>query len=210
MRLDIHVHTSERSPCSFVPAREAINRAKESQLDGLILTDHNYTWRQDDLDKLREDSDRGLLILSGQEYDGCGQHFLVFGLPIVSGIFLNPQDLVQAVHDQGGMIIVAHPFDPPIRWNLERIKEMGFDGIELYNACRTAPTQVQIQEAGSLGLATLGGSDYHGWEGMPSLGTCYTSLEGDCQDLDSFLLAVRNLKVQAHFSSPYRLRTVSS
>lgn len=114
--------------------------------------------------------------------------------------------MVRAVHDKGGIIIVAHPFDPPVRMGLERIKEMGFDGVELFNACRTAPTLAPVKVVERLGLASLGGSDYHGWEGMPYLSTCYIVVECDCWDLASFITAVRNLKVRACFKHRYRLR----
>ena len=39
-KLDLHVHTSETSPCGKIAARELVRLYKEAGYDGIVITDH--------------------------------------------------------------------------------------------------------------------------------------------------------------------------
>jgi predicted metal-dependent phosphoesterase TrpH len=41
MKIDLHVHTLERSPCSLASEDEQISTAIDRGLDGLAITDHD-------------------------------------------------------------------------------------------------------------------------------------------------------------------------
>lgn len=40
MKIDMHTHTQEGSPCSRVPVKEMIDRLIQKEFDGALLTDH--------------------------------------------------------------------------------------------------------------------------------------------------------------------------
>lgn len=78
---------------------------------------------------------------------------------------LDPAEAIRTVHDNGGVVFVAHPIfigeDYPDA--VEKLAQWGVDGLETYYKNYDAG-QVAAHEALAerLGLARSGGSDYHG------------------------------------------------
>jgi len=67
--IELHVHTSEHSPCSGISAVDLVMLVHEKGASGIVFTDHHYLWPDDEINSLREtvmvpDS---FVILSGQE-----------------------------------------------------------------------------------------------------------------------------------------------
>ena len=96
--------------------------------------------------------------------------YLASGQPAyVDRVRFSPGDSIRAIHDAGGLAVLAHP--PQLRCQnnaqLERIvrdlAERGLDGLEAY--CSDAsPEQTRhyMDLAKRFGLFVSGGSDYHG------------------------------------------------
>lgn len=78
---------------------------------------------------------------------------------------LEPPDAIKMVHDNGGVVFVAHAIfiAEDYAGPVEQLADWGIDGIETYYKHYT-PAQVAAHEqlATRLGLARSGGSDYHG------------------------------------------------
>jgi 3',5'-nucleoside bisphosphate phosphatase len=78
---------------------------------------------------------------------------------------LEPIDAIKIIHDNGGVVFVAHAVfigeDYPDA--IEQLARWGIDGVETYYKHYDAET-VRLHEelTASLGLARSGGSDYHG------------------------------------------------
>ena len=77
----------------------------------------------------------------------------------------SPEESIKTVHDNGGLVFVAHPVfisdDYPTV--VEQLAAWGADGVETYYKHYDAPTVTLHRElADRLGVATSGGSDYHG------------------------------------------------
>lgn len=77
----------------------------------------------------------------------------------------DPEETIKTVHDNGGLVFVAHPVfisdDYPVV--IEKLAGWGVDGVETYYKHYDAPTVTLHRDlADRLGLATSGGSDYHG------------------------------------------------
>ena len=133
---NLHIHT-HYSDGTAEPASVA-HAAQDAGLDFVIITDHNayHPEHAGWYDKV--------LLLVGQEIHAPDRshenHLLVFGakeeLVSLAG---DPQALVTAVHEQGGLSFLAHPYEhsgtfsnePEINWR--RWDVQGFDGIELWN-----------------------------------------------------------------------------
>ena len=116
MQADLHIHTNRYSGCSNIHPAEAIEAAARAGLDLIALTEHGIRWPDRELDHLLAQYGRpGLVVLPGQEV-ACYRRgvfqgeFLVFGYPESLGSNQTAEQLITTVHDQGGVVIAAHPF----------------------------------------------------------------------------------------------------
>ena len=73
-----------------------------------------------------------------------------------------PADVINRIHDAGGIASIAHPGLLKRDDWLPRFVGAGADAIEAYHTDHDAPTTARYTAlAGSLGVAVSGGSDYH-------------------------------------------------
>lgn len=88
-----------------------------------------------------------------------------------------PKDILTAIHEAGGIAVLAHPV---LYNNMELLDELiaeGLDGIEVWHPSADAETVESLQKlAKKNGLLMTGGSDFHGMYGVGSVsvGTCMT------------------------------------
>ncbi len=52
MRIDLHIHTSPRSACSYMDPNELVQEAQRLNLDGICLTEHQVVWDIAEVEKL--------------------------------------------------------------------------------------------------------------------------------------------------------------
>jgi predicted metal-dependent phosphoesterase TrpH len=108
MRIDLHIHTSPRSACSYLDPIELIREAGRLKLDGICLTEHQVVWDIDDVDKLVQEG--GIKIFRGNEFTTNQGDVLVFGFYEDIKELMIIQELREAVKAAGGFMIAAHPF----------------------------------------------------------------------------------------------------
>ena len=108
MRIDLHIHTSPRSACSYIDPHELIQEAQRLKLDGICLTEHQVLWDSADVEKLAREG--GIKIFQGNEFTTNQGDILVFGLYKDIKELLMIQDLREEVRKSGGFMIAAHPF----------------------------------------------------------------------------------------------------
>ena len=108
MRIDLHVHTSPRSPCSSLDPLALIQEARRLKLDGICLTEHQVVWDPQDVDKLAQDG--GIKIFRGNEFTTNQGDILVFGYEKDIKELLTIQELHDEVKTAEGFMIAAHPF----------------------------------------------------------------------------------------------------
>jgi hypothetical protein len=53
MIVEMHCHTSEHSACSHVAAVDLVQCAHEMGINAVVLTDHHYQWKPEELEGLR-------------------------------------------------------------------------------------------------------------------------------------------------------------
>ena len=171
MLIDLHVHTSEASPCSSAPVDMLIKEAHTIGIDGICITDHNYVWSKDAIDALRQK--HGFMVLAGNEITTDQGDMLVFGMyRDIKGI-IKIEDLKREVENADGFIIVAHPFRGFLNFNVgdlgltpeKAMKRSLFkyvDAVEVMNGKVTQKENLfALQVAEGLGLPVTGGSDAH-------------------------------------------------
>jgi predicted metal-dependent phosphoesterase TrpH len=171
MAIDLHVHTSDASPCSSAPVDAIIAEAKRIGLDGICLTDHNVVWDLGQVEELRQR--HGFLVLRGNEITTDQGDVIVFGLyRDIKGI-IALEELRAEVSKADGFMIAAHPFRGFLTFGIGQLgltpeKAMkrplleSADAIEVLNSKSTAEeNDFAAKVARRLRLPATGGSDAH-------------------------------------------------
>lgn len=186
VRLDQHLHTARYSPDSVIDPEELVLRVREIGLDGVVITEHDALWPEDELDELRRLAS-GLVVLAGVEISAREGHFLVYGLPhlddVEPGIPLS--DLLEVVRGREAAIVAAHPF----RWEqdfdaIAAAHGRGLDALELVSNNVSHATRDQThQVCRLLGCGRTGSSDAHVLETVGCYFTEYDATIATTADL---------------------------
>jgi predicted metal-dependent phosphoesterase TrpH len=184
---DPHCHTLASD--GMVTPAQLVDAAVRAHIDLIAVTDH------DTMDSVKETQKRGesagLTVVPGQEVTTKGPaqtHMLgwFLGKPIKRGMSL--EDTVDAIHDQGGLAIVPHPFMPVYFGSIQPgmlrrlLEKHRVDGIEMMFTVPIGARRRQVldeffaQNREQLGAA-VGGSDCH--FGSGDIGRVVTDYEGD-------------------------------
>jgi hypothetical protein len=173
----------------MVTAADLVAAAVYAGLDLIAVTDH------DSMASVREAQARGeaagITVVAGQEVTTrwpAQTHILGWFLetPIRRG--MSVEDTVKAIHAQGGLVIIPHPFMPVYFGSIQpgmlrRLLELErVDGIEMLSTvpvgARRRKLLNEFFEANRERLgAAIGASDCH--FGAADLGRVLTSFEGD-------------------------------
>lgn len=94
------------------------------------------------------------------------------------------QETIQAIHNDHGIAVLAHPFASHVEQDLYRIYRMGINGIEVYHSSHTKEMVAYLHAfAKTYAILETGGSDHHGTYGKePMIGEVneYWQSEGAC------------------------------
>jgi predicted metal-dependent phosphoesterase TrpH len=168
--IDIHVHPAGDPLRAPAPLAEWVDSLAATTLDLVVITDHNAI---STLDRLRGMLDgRGPELVRGEEITTREGHLLGLGIDRLVPAHLALRDAIAAIHDAGGLAIVAHPLLPTrisvssraLRALAEADLRHPPDGVESFNP-RGASYPLQERRArthaAQLGLSIVGGSDAH-------------------------------------------------
>lgn len=184
---DPHCHTTASD--GMVTPAELVAAAVAAGLHLIAVTDH------DTMRSVKEVKDRGeaagLQVVAGQEVTTAWPaqtHMLGWFLekPVRSGMSL--PDTVAAIHDQGGLAIVPHPFMPIYFGSIQPgmlrrlVEAQPVDGIEVMftvpiGGWRRRTLDAFVQANGERLGAHVGGSDSH--FGSHDIARVVTAYEGD-------------------------------
>lgn len=187
MRIDLHVHASNRSSCATDDEESQIRAAQAAGLEGLAFTDHFTLVPEDRLAELRHKF-APFRIYSGIEITADQEDWLVLGLRDTR---LESRDwdypaLWNFVRERDGYIALAHPF----RWAPVIHADLALyppDAIEVRSNNTPVARETEIRGlAERYGLALLCDSDGHSnrmigkyWNDLPG------SPASDAELLDS-------------------------
>lgn len=172
LSLDLHIH-SKGSPDGRMSAAEIVSLARKAGLDGAAICDHDRLFVPDGSLDVPED----FLLIPGEEFSTPFGHLL--------GLFLTreiawqrlPQSagerekiarfcwLCDEIHAQGGLCVLAHPFErDPDAERLSPILDC-LDGIETWNGRANRKRPSANAEAAAFAAArdlpAFAGSDAH-------------------------------------------------
>jgi predicted metal-dependent phosphoesterase TrpH len=189
---DLHMHTSWSHDCAIEVA-DLLTHAETEGLGAIAITDHNaFGGAREALA-----ATTSLTIIPGEEIKTDGQGEVI-------GLFLTEEiprgmpfgDTVAAIHEQGGVAYLPHPFDrmhsipdaATLRRHLDAI-----DVFEVYNArlLFDAYNDEALRFARKYNLTMGAGSDAHVLQGV---GTGALRMR-EFHDRDEFLVSLRSAQV---------------
>jgi predicted metal-dependent phosphoesterase TrpH/glycosyltransferase involved in cell wall biosynthesis len=191
---DLHLHTSWSHDCAIEPG-ELVDHALAQGLGAIAVTDHNVFGGA--LEAVELARDTPLTVIPGEEVKTDGQGEVI-------GLFLSEEiprglsfaDTVAAIHDQGGVVYLPHPFDrlhsipdaATLRANLPEI-----DVFEVYNSrlLFEAYNDEALRFARKYNLTMGAGSDAHVLQGVGTGGLRMRAF----RDRDEFLLSLRTAEI---------------
>ena len=189
MRIDLHIHTSPRSACSYIDPLELVQEARRLDLDGICLTEHQMIWDIGEVENLAHQS--GIKIFRGNEFTTNQGDILVFGFYKDIKELIMIQELREEVSAAGGFMVAAHPFRGfktfgigQLQMTVEQAckrKVLEFiDAIEVGNG-KLSPDENNMARKVSekLGIPGTGGSDAHR---VDELGKWLTVFEKEIND----------------------------
>jgi predicted metal-dependent phosphoesterase TrpH len=165
-------------------------KAIEAGLAGIALTEHDIWWPLADLQQLQRRFPE-LTIMRGIEYTCSEGHFLVF-LPNPENGKLpdwcSVSELIPLVHDNGGVVIWAHPFRFSKTWP-DWLEHTPPDGMEVAssNMNRRAETMA-ARVAADRGIIRFRNSDAHH---LSILGGYGNELDMSLTSVEDFITYVR-------------------
>jgi predicted metal-dependent phosphoesterase TrpH len=164
MKIDLHLHTAERSGCAMSSAVDQLAAARAAGLGAVAITDHHALTTPADR-AVWHDLFPDLLVLPGIEItlDEEYEDILVIGLDepeLARGSWIW-SDLRSFVQERGGFTILAHPmrFTTEIGIDLENEPP---DAIEGWSTNVSARTGARVRSIASMfGLPVVANSDAH-------------------------------------------------
>lgn len=207
---DPHCHTTASD--GMASPAELVAAAEQAGLDLIAVCDHDTMASASEVRDRGEEA--GLAVVMGQEVTTrwpAQTHVVGWFLehPVRSGMSL--EDTVDAIHEQGGLAIIPHPFMPTYFAScqpamLSRLLESRkVDGIELLHTAPTTAGRRQAlddfyRENRELLGAAIGASDSH--FGPYDLGRALTQFEGTtAEDFRLSVLARSTIPVAGSRSS---------
>ncbi|PJF41232.1 MAG: phosphotransferase [Chloroflexi bacterium] len=179
-RADLHIHTTASDGLP-TPQQVLDDVARRGNLDVIAITDHDTLdaslWAFEQRDEYPFD------IVPGMEITSAGGHVLAWWIhePIPGGLPL--EETVAAIHAQGGIAVLAHPFEfvlvaPSAARYFHKphlIRDAGVDAIEVYNAGVLTPgaNRYARRIATDLKMPVVGNSDGHILEVIGQGVTCF-------------------------------------
>jgi len=187
LKIDMHVHTV-RSPDAHTKREDLPAIITSKGLDGVAVTEHNV------FDPPEFDN---ALILPGVEISSRDGHIIALGISEMVQPGLPADDTIQRVHEQDGVAIVPHPYDPVSKCvKLARLKTRP-DAVETVNADALSfylSNWLARRDSVKFKVPQVGSSDSH----IPqTIGDAYTIVDAKSRDVKDILDGIRSGKVRA-------------
>jgi len=166
MLLEMHCHTSKYSKCSRIDPATLARQVKKKELQGVIITEHHYLWREDEISALRVEAelDESFLIMAGQEVETDIGHVLVFGADRTIGEEISLKDLRAGFPD--ACLAWAHPFRNGNCPDEKKLLNPMLDAVEIFSMNQTPKENyLGLKAWHKYKFTAISGSDAHD-EGM--------------------------------------------
>jgi predicted metal-dependent phosphoesterase TrpH/glycosyltransferase involved in cell wall biosynthesis len=200
--VDLHMHT-DHSPDCATPVEVLLATAREQGYGAIAVTDHNEV--SGALDARAKADEYGVKVIVGEEVMTAHQGEVI-------GLFLEEkiprgmtlEETIDAIHAQGGLVYVPHPFDrmhavPDYEHLLAVVEDV--DAIEVFNPRIAIPAynEEAVRFAGKYRIVAGAGSDSHVAQGLGSLRIRMRDFDGS----EEFLASLADADIVGRPSSLY-------
>ena len=193
LKFDLHVHTV-RSPDAHTKIEDLPSIIKAKGLDGIAVTEH---------DNFDPPSFSEVIILPGIEVSSRDGHVIGLGVREKIPSLLSADETIERIHQQGGVAIIPHPYDPVCKCvKIGRLKVRP-DAVEVTNADALSfhiSRWLAKRDAYRFKLPQVAGSDSH----IPqTIGDSYTIVQSATRNAQDIIGAVRagSVQPQGHATS---------
>ncbi len=122
MLIDLHTHTRPLSWDSYLTPDDLVERSKQTGVDGICLSEHDYLWNPDDVIALGKR--HNFLVLPAIEINTDDGHILVYGInKYVYGMHRS-HELARHVQQANGAMVAAHPYRRQMPWYVEDERDL--------------------------------------------------------------------------------------
>jgi hypothetical protein len=162
LRLDLHIHTRHSPDGSMAPEEIAL-RARNAGLNGVAFCDHDRVFPASELAQVRAAFPDMVFIPGVEVSSDCG-HLLGWFVSAPIAARTLPEAAAE-IHRQGGIAVLAHPFEHTR--SPERLDKAApyIDGAEVWNSRAERKNRranaMAREYADAHGLRGFGGSDAH-------------------------------------------------
>ena len=175
MKIDLHVHSKERSGCGRATEDEQVRAAVEAGLDAIAFTDHRQFTPDENLYRLNQKY-FPFRIYGGIEVSIDGEDLIILGIADkrLTMDYWSYPEVHAFTKENGGFIALVHPFryHDAISVDIEKYPP---DAIEIRSVNTPQWAEKQIMEvAAGYGIHPLCNSDAHSTD---SIGTHYNILD---------------------------------
>jgi predicted metal-dependent phosphoesterase TrpH len=200
--VELHCHTiysnSKTTECLTTP-RQLLEAAKSRGLSAIAITDH------DTMDGYKKAKllakEYGITLIPAVEIDtDCSGQILAYGIKTLPPAGLTPVETIKAVHDQGGVAIIPHPFD--LLRKMPNIKNVfkHADGIEVANYGAVFNTRSRrFAKTNGIKVTTAGSDAHH----RSLIGTAIVGFPDECKSVDDYLKAFKKGDFQIVINRSY-------
>lgn len=201
MKVEIHSHTQEFSPCSSMPLKELVGAAEMCGYDALFITDHGKIWSPSEIADAQALCDR-MRIFPGIEITLQGGYdVLVLGAQDEAYEKMDtPDEVFAKACADDCLTVLAHPF----RWHdtLPPFCSLS-DAVEVYTCNHPEPDKAARAQtyAEEFNMAPVHSGDSHG---LNFLNKFWLETESDFETVQDF----RRLIVAGQYQN--RLRETDS
>jgi len=181
LKLDLHVHTTG-SPDAHTRPEDLPGIVNARGLDGVAITEHDH---------FNPPQLPGIIIVPGIEISSQQGHVLGLGVREEIPSRLSADETVQRIHEQSGIAIIPHPYDPVCECVKIAHLKVRPDAVETMNADALSfriSNWLARRDARNFKLPEVGGSDSH----IPqTIGDAYTVIDCASRDVKDILNAIR-------------------
>ncbi|MBD3314194.1 MAG: phosphotransferase [Chitinivibrionales bacterium] len=202
MLIELHCHTARHSRCSRIDPVALVKRAEEKNIQGVVITEHHYVWKPEELKELRVKSEasRHFLILSAQEVGTDFGHVLVFGVNESLRRNSSMADL-RRDHPEAALVL-AHPWRGGSSPSDERLTSTLLDGVEVFSGNQDVRENCRaLARWHRLKFIATAGSDAHQ---VSAVGTLPTYFDHPVETIEELAEEIRNNRCRPYIKETIR------
>ncbi len=183
--VDMHIHTVN-SHDGRVTLEEILIELT-GMVNAITITDHDFlsNYPKETL-KILEEKYQVKVFTNSAEISTTEGDILAYGISAAPSRMMNPEEIINIVHSEGGIVVAAHPFTPLGVGDL--VYDLNFDAIEINGSRPTVANQQAREAAHLLDLPCTGGSDSHS---RFDIATCVTLFTKTLNSIDELISEIK-------------------